>query len=198
MKAFPHVFRRKYYLPGTIQSQLLLRIMGVFVVVILISATIFYFLSEQDVSGEYYKAHQTLSNTKEILLPLTVGVNLVAIVLACLFVIFPSHKIAGPVFHIQRDLKKIREGIFPARISVRKNDILKEFAEDLDSTMKVIKEHIGSIQNNLHELDSYVSSRLSSGTVSDKELQEIHEKVKLVVSEISFFKINENNNSIKQ
>ena len=97
MQQRAHIFRRKYYLPGSLQPRLIRLLIGLLVIVIAVSATAFYLLADQELADEFYKAHQTLSNTREMFLPWLITVNILAIVLAIIFAVFPSHKVAGPV-----------------------------------------------------------------------------------------------------
>jgi methyl-accepting chemotaxis protein len=163
-------------------------------VAILVSASLFYIFAGQEVADEFYKAHQTVKHTKEMFLPWLIGANVLALVLAFILAIMPSHKIAGPIFHLEKDLKKIKNGEFPRKIRVRKGDVLGEFAENLDESMKSISGRIIGLRNSLRELDRYASTLEDSGSLSAEPLQQIKKKISGSLFELDFFKIESSDN----
>ena len=54
---------------------------------------------------------------------------------------FSSHRIAGPIFHFQRTIKKMTEGQSVHQIHLRKHDRFKDFAEDLNGLI----EHVNRV-----------------------------------------------------
>jgi methyl-accepting chemotaxis protein len=191
MGSKPHVFRRRYYLKGSLQPRLLRRMIGLFVVVILMSATAFYLLADSKLADEFYKAHQTIEYTREAFLPWLIAINIVAIVLTIFLAIFPSHKVAGPVLHLQRDLEKIENGEFPEEIKVRKGDLLKEFAEHLNKSMKSVGDRITIVKGDLSELDKCVASLEQSADIPEEYLKEIRRLVSQSTANMDHFKIAE-------
>ncbi len=191
MEQRPHIFRRRYYLKGSIQPQLIRRIIGLFVIMLLLSASVFFFLADKQLENEYYKAHQTLENTRDAFLPWLIGVNLAAIALTIVFAIFPSHKVAGPVYRIQNDLRRIKQGEFPRKIRVRKKDLLKELAADIDDTMKSLGKRIKTVQSDLAEIDALVRSQEISSELSSENLENLKRMVSQSVADINYFRFEE-------
>lgn len=191
MEQRPHILRRRYYLRGSLQPQLIRRTVGLFVIILLLSASVFFFLADKELENEYYKAHQTLENTRDAFLPWLIGVNLAAIAVTILFAVFPSHKIAGPVYRLQCDLKRIREGEFPRKIRVRKGDMMKELAGDLDDTMKSLGDNIKTVQSDLAQLDDFVSSMERSSELSPESLDKLKRMISKSVNDINRFRFEE-------
>jgi len=54
--------------------------------------------------------------------------------------IFFSHKIAGPLFKLQKYLSQVRDGTAPGELFFRDGDYFQELADDFNSTFKVILE----------------------------------------------------------
>ena len=104
MQIRTHKFRRRYYLPGSIQSRLLRRLTIWLILAILVSASLFYIFAGQEVADEFYKAHQTVKHTREMFLPWLIGANILALVLAVIFAIIPCrgtfHPNLGPQIRV--------------------------------------------------------------------------------------------------
>jgi hypothetical protein len=54
--------------------------------------------------------------------------------------IFFSHRIAGPLFKISRYLKEVGAGRYPGLIKLRKDDMLKNFAETVNEMIVSLKD----------------------------------------------------------
>lgn len=61
-------------------------------------------------------------------------------VLIMLLGIFFSHRIAGPLFKISKFLKEITNGRYPGLIKLRKDDLLKNFAETVNEMIISLKD----------------------------------------------------------
>jgi len=166
-----------------------MKMLAVFAVIILIGAVIFYFFSDNSLSNEYYKAHSQIKNTKDIFFVWLIIGNITAILIAAFMMVFPSHKIAGPVFHLEKDLEKIKSGKFPKKISVRKSDSLYGFAGKIDESLNPVKGKIKLAQNDINEMINYLNSLESADSISQKEIIEIRKKAEHVKSELEFFQI---------
>jgi methyl-accepting chemotaxis protein len=81
------------------------------------------------------------------------------ILLFGVFSLFVTHKIAGPLFVMERMINQIASGQLSARIRLRKGDDLTEFeqlmngmAENLESSLSDLHERSGSLSALAHEL----------------------------------------------
>lgn len=77
-------------------------------------------------------------NRIEVILPPILINNLIILVVVSIIGIFYSHKIAGPVFRIQEDIKRVLNGEKDIVIKLRKKDKLHELAEQVN---KLIEEY---------------------------------------------------------
>jgi methyl-accepting chemotaxis protein len=53
-----------------------------------------------------------------------------------------SHRIAGPVFRLERDLEEIAEGRFDRRITFRKKDEMRGIAEKINKLLDKVQERL--------------------------------------------------------
>lgn len=95
--------------------------------------------------------------------------------IACLLF---SHKIAGPIYKVQKYLSAIRDREGNGRLFFRNGDYFAELADDFNDTFEVIQEDYKKDMVYLSEVSSYVSN-LSMVVPEDKKvvLEEINSKL---------------------
>ena len=74
----------------------------------------------------------------ELILPPILINNLVILIVISVIGVFYSHKIAGPIYRIQEDIKRVLGGEKDIVIRLRKKDKLKELADQVN---KLIEEY---------------------------------------------------------
>jgi hypothetical protein len=78
-----------------------------------------------------------------------------------------SHRIAGPLVPIQRGLARVREGDFSKPIVLRKDDWLREFADDLNQTFEVIKQRQERLEERVRGMGGEPVSRGNAETLAE-------------------------------
>jgi len=56
------------------------------------------------------------------------------------FAIYVSHRIAGPIYRIRRDLEQVAAGNYSLRIKLRKTDELKDVADAMNKVIDVLEQ----------------------------------------------------------
>jgi nitrogen fixation/metabolism regulation signal transduction histidine kinase len=164
---------------------------------VIIAGGLFYILANKELSAEYYKAHSTLKYVMQNLLPWLLLVNLLGILVTLFFAMFYTHKIAGPTYRMQEDLRRIAQGILTTQVKTRKRDQLKELeseinkmTEELRLNIQKIKENFFKLENNLTDLEKIAKTR----DLSDSQLHQLLEKIRIcqerISRRLSFFKTN--------
>jgi methyl-accepting chemotaxis protein len=104
---------------------------------------------DQKRPGQYMYVSPDQENGSIIVNPTTVELHhivlpsmLIAVVLGCalsiLAGIFYSHRLAGPLYHIQKTLREAQEGKRVAPIVLRKHDEFKELAEQINHLLRKV------------------------------------------------------------
>ncbi len=60
--------------------------------------------------------------------------------LAVILMMFVSHRIAGPLFRLERTIREMGEGRMPGKVNLRKKDEFKQLAEVVNSTLQRLEE----------------------------------------------------------
>lgn len=83
--------------------------------------------------------------------------------------IFFSHKIAGPLYKLQKHLKLVRDGENPGDLSFRKGDYFQEIATDINATFAHLEDGYKNDLVYLSEVTSYINN-LSLVVPDDKRV----------------------------
>jgi methyl-accepting chemotaxis protein len=180
--------RKKYFLSGSIQPRLLLGFAVLVFILVVIAGGLFYVLANRELSFEYYKAHSTLRYVMQNLLPWLLLVNLAGILVTLFLAVFYTHRIAGPAYRIQQDLRKIGQGILTTRVKTRRRDQLKDLESEinkvtgeLEHSVIQVKESLLKLENNLADLERAAST----GEVTDSQLQQLAQQIRSCQEEVS-------------
>ena len=151
------------------QLWLLLRILGTVLVTIGVSSILLYLYAEAKVAADYLGT-KTLN---DIMLPYFLVSSFASILAGMLLALFLPQKIAGPIFRIEQDLQKVREGDLTKKVALRCHDILKELAEHVNMTvsdMRYLLKDIKEVQTDLEIKLSDVESEEIKGLLEQQKI----------------------------
>jgi hypothetical protein len=83
--------------------------------------------------------------------------------------VFFSHKIAGPLYKLQKHLKLIRENGYHGKLFFRKGDYFQDLADDVNETFSVLEDNYKNDLVYLSEVTSYINN-LSLVVPEDKRV----------------------------
>lgn len=122
------------------QVWLLIRIFGTILVSSLVAAAILFFYARQEIGASFYEAHIRIRHVSDLLIPVVIAGSLVSLISGTILALFLPQKIAGPIFRIEEDLKKIKAGQLDKVIKIRQGDPLQDFAETINSTVAALRD----------------------------------------------------------
>lgn len=110
--------------------------------------------------------------------------------------IYLSHKIAGPIYRIEKFLGSMAKGDIAARLTLRKGDELTSVADSInllnDSMKATIARQRTSLKRVLSELDDVkkmADSRPSDMAQLDKNIDRLHNEVRDLAKELDWYKV---------
>lgn len=134
-----------------------------FTIYILLSAISANFALNNPEIALYY------SEKRDLLILLLIGLHIGFSILTFFTCIFFSHRIAGPLYKLQKHLRAIREGLSPGKLFFRKGDYFQEVADDLNDTIEVLEDNYKKDLVYLSEVNSYINN-LSLVVPDDKRV----------------------------
>lgn len=145
--------RRNFYVKKRFQTRFIL-IFGLLVLAGgFLSTGLVAFFSHGNTTALFSNSHLKITDTSFFLMPALIYANLITIIIISLSVIvtalFVSHKIAGPLFRFEKDIKIIATGDLTHKINLRKKDQLKKLALDINDMSARLGKQINTIKIDL-------------------------------------------------
>ena len=110
--------------------------------------------------------------------------------------IYLSHKIAGPIYRIERFLASMAAGDLSARIKLRRGDEMVSLADSInkltDSLALAIatkKEHMENVLKELYTLRELISSGSKEQARINDALENLDNKIRIIGSELDRYKV---------
>lgn len=192
-------YRRTQYL---VAAKFQLKYVGM--ILLLVSATaimcsyvIYYtmMLTMGDKLANVYPQGRLISIVNMVNLRILFSMILVA-PLVIIIGIYASHKIAGPIYRIEKFLGSMSEGNFTVPITLRRNDELMSLANGINkvidsvkATVKVEKTSIDNLTLSMENLRKIAESKPINQAALDKELDRLTGEVSALRKEIEKYKI---------
>jgi len=180
--------RKNYFIKKRFQLSFLYR----FVILLLLEAVfiagLLMYISSDTLTTGYHDSILTIENTPNFFLVPTILIILIVglgIGIAGMIVfIFLSHRIAGPLYRFEQDLKEVSAGDLTKRINLRKTDQLMEIKESINMLIGLLDERIRRIKKHLLELEELVSKKDDPESVA-----RIRKIIELLKEDIDKFRI---------
>lgn len=154
------------------------------IIMILFGCCMYIFLNSE-IESKFFSAHVTYNNLKDMLFPIIITLSLLNIIISSLiigvFVLFASHKVAGPFYRFNEALKDIGERNLSPLTSIREGDQLYECSVSLKKISDLFSGDFRQIQDKLNEVTDSISK--------DESKDAILSKVKEISSIVDQYKV---------
>ena len=192
-------YRRTQYL---VAKKFQLRYVGMILLLVSLTAVmcsyvIYYtmMLTMGDKLANVYPQGRLISIVNMVNFRILLSMLLVA-PLAVVIGIYASHKIAGPIFRIEKFLGSMAGGDLSSPLNLRRNDELISLANGINrvidsvkATVNKEKAAIGSISISMENLRRLATSEPVNRAALDQALDKLNEEVSVLRSEVEKYKI---------
>jgi len=110
--------------------------------------------------------------------------------------IYASHKIAGPIYRIERFLSSMADGDFSIPITLRKNDELatlangiNRVADSVKATLMKEKSNLDRVSTSLQNLKNICEAKPIDNNALDKAFNELNGEISILHQEVGKYKI---------
>ena len=170
--------RKNYYIKKRFQRNFILKFFTLLLLGALISGAIIYFMSRSTLTTTFDNSRLAIRSTADYILPsvLLSGVAVMIIVgfAAIIMTLFASHKIAGPLYRIGKDIDELASGNLNLRFVLRGGDEIKELASKLDNMALSLKSKVSAINAALVLLEA---SSKDASPETKKSIQDLREAI---------------------
>ena len=169
--------RRQVYIPGSFQRRFVLQFCAIVLFGCLFFGAILYFYSRRTLTTAFVHSRLHVMSTADFLLPAlaftTVIVTVVVAIAAALRVLLLSHRVAGPLYRLEKAIQAIGRGDLSFRVRLREGDELKGFAESMDGAVVGLRQQLQQMQEQTLKLRDIVRQLKQYPTVPQKLVQEL-------------------------
>lgn len=176
-----HPHRRKhYFVKKDFQFRFILKFCLIVLMGVIVSTGLLFLFSQGTLTSSFQQSRLTIKTTALAILPAAIYTNLITlgvITLATIVVtLFISHKIAGPIFRFEKELKEIGEGDLTKDIRLRKKDQITDMAVSLNKMIAGLHEKVLDIQKSVEQLiESATKQKAPEGLI--EELTHLHQRI---------------------
>lgn len=109
----------------------------------------------------------------QILPIMLVGLEMIGFLVVYKITVKTSHRIAGPLFVIERGLKRLEQGDLSNTLNLRKGDYFHEVTDQLNNTMESLRERIEKVQQLANNLQKNTHSNEEVSSIAAELQQEL-------------------------
>lgn len=137
----------------------------------LLSGLIFFYFSNQEITASFQMFHVKARNFLDFLLPVIAASVVISLAIGFLASLFFPKPIAGGLYRIEKDLKKVLESSdLTAQVILREGDQTTLLAAQVNALLADFRTRINSSQQALAQLDTLCGK---GGDVSSEDLQKV-------------------------
>lgn len=176
--------RTNYYIKEKFQRNFILKFCLIVLIGSAISGAIIYLMSKSTVTTSFENLRLVIVSTADYILPAVLLSSIIVIVItgiAAIFItLFTSHKIAGPLYRIEKDIEQVASGNLRQEFNLRQGDEVRPIAEGLNLMAVFLRDEVSALKRMIAELESI--------SASGNAPQEVREKVKELKARIEKLK----------
>lgn len=183
--------RRNRFIDPSFQLKFIIKFCMVVIISSFAIATAMFFLVRGSTTVAIENTRVLVKPTSDFILPQMTLVLLAAAVFSSLVVFFitmyVSHKIAGPVFRIQKEIDLVRQGDLTRHFNIRDSDQLQDLARSLNAMTHTLREKHLKIGGQCRSVSNFLEEKNLSGSQEDRE--KLLKMIKEFYEMLSYFKV---------
>ena len=172
--------RKNYFIKRDFQSKFILKFCLIILIGTILSTGLLFLFSQGTLTSSFQQSRLVIKNTSLAILPAVIYTNLITlgmITLATIVVtLFVSHKIAGPLFRFEKELKEIEKGNLTKSIKLRKKDQTTDMADSLNKMSAGLHEKVLDIRTGVEHLIESASKQNAPQELIE-DLNHLHKKI---------------------
>ena len=174
--------RRNYFIDRGFQSKFIIRFCLVLLVTSLLIGALFIFFTESSTTVAIENTKVVVKRTSDFIMPIMVQTLIIVTISSALSVIiltlFTSHKIAGPLYRVKKEIDRLKQGDLTSSCRIRKNDQLQNLANDISDLTEAWRDKHKLLRDKVLDIRTSLDSGID---VKDKvkELEDIQQFFKV-------------------
>ncbi len=174
--------RTHYFIKRKFQSIFIIKFCALVLLGSLISTGIIYYITKGTVTTSFENLRLVIKSTADYILPavlIATGIVAIVISIATIFLtLYTSHKIAGPLYRIEKELEKLEEGDLTVSIKLRSGDEIQYLAEKLNASISNIRNSLSDLKKEFYDLERLFQEDGAKNTKIKEQLEKIRKTLK--------------------
>ena len=176
----PEYKRRHYFVKKDFQFGIILKFCLLVLIGAVISTALLFLLSQDTLTSTFRGSRLEIRTTAMVILPAIIYTNLITLglisVATIIVTLFISHKLAGPLFRFEKEIREIGEGDLSKNIHLRKNDQVTAMAENLNRMCEHLRGKITGIRDDIGKIARQAAEKKENEDLVD-ELEKLLLKI---------------------
>jgi len=176
----PTYKRRNYFVKKDFQIRFILKFCLIVLIGAGISAALILVLSRGTLTSSFYNSQLTIENTWTAILPDVIIAGIITLILITLatiaFTLFASHKIGGPLFRLEKEVKEIEKGDLTRKVTFREKDQITALADGLTGMAGSLNKKVLEIRTGVERLIESASEKNAPKELIDG-LNNLHKQI---------------------
>lgn len=148
--------RRRVFIKKEYQFKFILKFCVILLIGGAISTGLVTLLSRGTLTTSFDHGRLTVTNTASAILPTVILTNIITLaivtLIAVLTVLYLSHKIAGPMFRLEKDMSTVREGDLTLRVFLRKKDQIVTLSDSFNSMTDSLHGKVKALSSEIDQI----------------------------------------------
>jgi methyl-accepting chemotaxis protein len=148
--------RKQYFINKKFQAGFILKFFIILIVGGVFSVAITMMTTQSTLTSSFNGSKLVIEKTSSAILPSVIITSIITILVVGIIVavvtLFVSHKIAGPMFRLEEDLKEISQGNLQKHIKIRNGDQFGSVARNLNEMVVQFNDNLREVQEQLDHL----------------------------------------------
>ncbi len=142
--------RRILFIQKAFQLRFIAKVTAVIVMGTALTGGLLYLFADQEFGRAFFSAHYQARSSWELLLPAVLAASFLAMclvaVVAVVLTLYDSHKIGGPLYRFQLNLRSIAEGDLTLVTRLRASDELQPLTEAMNELTRSLRDKVQQVQ----------------------------------------------------
>ncbi|MBI3354372.1 MAG: methyl-accepting chemotaxis protein [Nitrospirae bacterium] len=169
-----------YFIKKEFQTKFIIKFCLIVILSALISGVILYFSTNKSVGNTYLESLNIIKLLNDTLIINLLYTGLITIIVISIVTIaltlFASHKIAGPLYRLEKNAEVIGNGDLTLETRLRENDEVTGVAEALNKMTQGLRSNMIDIRNNLDDVkrvSEEAGQLIKNKKISEREINKL-------------------------
>lgn len=152
--------RKNYFIDKNFQAKFIMKFCVIVILASLLIGGLLLFVASNSTTVAIENTKVTVKTTADFIFPFLIQTLIIVTAFSAISVVFltlfVSHKIAGPLYRLKKEIEKVSEGNLAANFQIRTNDQLKNLSTSLTTMAGYLKDKIASLKKEIELLNKAI------------------------------------------